>query len=303
MNEFDRLAFAAAAGFEAIDLSPVCALGTNSVLGGIHQNNVLTTIRNAEVLGDSTPAMALEAARRRQAERRQTIRLCSSHRVIRLQPFEFPGFTPHFRLFALVSSGRDTGSRAFEMLELEYHIRSYLKLFRALNAAGFRSERPLVEVSDLAVTEALLQAAGISRSDVRKSVRSHVPGSGQKFLTERGIELPADLAEPLPSCAHLVPLKHRVFDVLAAEFPEARFRFNLARLEGMGYYTGLCLRISTTASDGSVYAVADGGFTDWTARLLQDRKERLLISGIGSEFFCQRFMVPKQRHSKHNPDK
>ena len=29
--------------------------------------------------------------------------------------------------------------------------------------------------------------------------------------------------------------------------------------------------------------IADGGFTDWTAKLLNDAKERLLISGIGSE--------------------
>jgi hypothetical protein len=79
------------------------------------------------------------------------------------------------------------------------------------------------------------------------------------------------------------------FETLALEFPEAQFRFNLARLEGLGYYRGLCLRISPAAPDGVRYAVADGGFTDWTARLLQDRKERLLISGIGSEFVCRRY--------------
>src|SRR5262249_27678078 len=109
LNQFDRIAFAAAEGFEAVDLSPVCAFGAESILGGIHQNNVLTTIRNAEVLGDSTPAMALEGARRRRRARSETVRLCSSARVIRLQPFDFPGFTPHFRLFGLVSAGRDRG--------------------------------------------------------------------------------------------------------------------------------------------------------------------------------------------------
>jgi hypothetical protein len=106
MNKFDYIAFAAAGEFEALDLPPVCALGLNSVLGGIHQNNVLTTIRNAEVLGDPTPAMALECARRRKGTRDQVVRLCSSHRVVRLQPFDFPGFTPHFRLFAPVGGAR-----------------------------------------------------------------------------------------------------------------------------------------------------------------------------------------------------
>jgi hypothetical protein len=65
------------------------------VLGGIAQNNVLTTIRKAEVLGDSTPALALECARRRRELVDRTpapVRLASSQRVMRLQPFDFPGF-------------------------------------------------------------------------------------------------------------------------------------------------------------------------------------------------------------------
>jgi len=52
MNEFDRIAFREARGFEAIELGPVGPLGLNRLLGGIDQNSVLTTIRNAEVLGD-----------------------------------------------------------------------------------------------------------------------------------------------------------------------------------------------------------------------------------------------------------
>jgi hypothetical protein len=290
MNRFDQIAFAAARGFEAIELSPVCALGASSVLGHIHQNNVLTTIRNAEVLGDSTPALALEAMRRRRENRGpEPVRLSASHRVVRLQPFDFPGFTPHFRLFAVVSAGRDTGSRGFEIRELEIHVRFYLNLFRGLNEAGFRLADPLVEVSDLTVTEALLNAAGFSRQDVRSSVRAHIPGSSQRFLEERGIELPSNLVEPPAQQPHLIAFKERVFDFLAAEFPEAQFRFNFARLEGLGYYERLCLRISPAATDGVRYPVADGGFTDWTARLLQDRKERCFISGIGSEFVCRRF--------------
>ncbi|HEY7335180.1 MAG TPA: hypothetical protein VH639_09870 [Bryobacteraceae bacterium] len=302
MNRLDGIAFAEAPEFEAIDLSPVCALGLSSVLGRIHQNNVLTTIRNAEVLGDSTPALAMEAVRRRRHSRGEPVRVCSSHRVVRLQPFDFPGFTPHFRLFALVSAGRDKGASRFEIHELRTHIRFYLKLFRALNAEGVCLTDPLVEVSDLAATEALLKAAGVSRDDVRKNVRAHLPGSSGRFLAERGIQLPSDIADVLSQWRHLSPFKESVFDTLATEFPEARFRFNLARLEGLGYYDGLCLRISPVAPDGVRYPVADGGFTDWTARLLQDRKERLLISGIGSEFVCRRYLaVAKRKSAAHDP--
>jgi hypothetical protein len=71
--------------------------------------------------------------------------------------------------------------------------------------------------------------------------------------------------------------------------PRAQFRFNLSRLEGLSYYSGFCLRISPLAPDGARYPVVDGGFTDWTARLLQNKKERLLTSGIGTEFVCSRY--------------
>jgi hypothetical protein len=292
MNEFDRVAFAAAEGFEAVELSPVCPLGTSQSLGGIDQNNVLTSIRNAEVLGDSTPALALECARRRRKQAARTaepVRLCASHRVIRLQPFDFPGFTPHFRLLGMVTAGRDTGSSAFEIQHLREHIAFYLRLFRALNQAGFSLTAPLVEITDLAATEGLLASAGVSREDVRKAVRAHIVGGSERFLAERGIKLPSTSDDSVAAAPRLGLLQAPVIGSLRTEFPEAEFRFTLARLEGLGYYTGLCLRISPTAPDGVRYPVADGGFTDWTARLLQDRKERLLTSGIGSEFVCRRY--------------
>jgi hypothetical protein len=35
--------------------------------------------------------------------------------------------------------------------------------------------------------------------------------------------------------------------------------------------------------------LADGGAVDWTQKLLSDAKERLVISGIGSERVCGEF--------------
>jgi hypothetical protein len=297
-NTFDRVAFQTAAGFEAVDLSPVDPLGTATVLGGIDQNNVLATIRNAEVLGDSTPSLALECARRRRdlgARTPAPLRLASSHRVVRLQPFDFPGYTPHFRLFTLVSAGRDTGSSSFELQHLGEHVRFYLHLFRALNREGFHLASPLVEISDLGITEALLNAAGISRDQVREMVRAHLPEASERFLSEGRITLPSEVVSPRDELPASVPqqrlqlIKERMVDALQPEFPEAGFRFNLARLEGLGYYSGLCLRISPLAPDGERYPVTDGGFPDWTARLLQDKKERLLTSGIGTEFVCRKY--------------
>lgn len=278
---FDLAAFEAAEEFDALDLSPVCPFGVSSRLGGTHQNNLLTTIRNVEGLGDSTIAMALEAARRRSSG--ELIRLCASHRVIRLQPFQGAGFTPHFRLFAMVTAGHDSGSWSFEIEQLVEHLRVYLGMFRVLGAAGFSIRNPLVELSDMDAIESALLTAGISHEAVRQNVRAHWFGGSERFLQEHGIDLPADADHPV--------LQQAVMEPLRAEFPEAEFRVNQARLEGLYYYRGFALRISPQAPDGNRYPVADGGFTDWTARLLGNQKERLLISGIGSEFVCKKYRL------------
>ncbi|HTS98261.1 MAG TPA: hypothetical protein VMI33_16750 [Streptosporangiaceae bacterium] len=52
------------------------------------------------------------------------------------------------------------------------------------------------------------------------------------------------------------------------------------RESGRGYYAGLCFKVYA-GFGGAELEVGDGGFTDWTAKLLGSRKERLLISGYG----------------------
>ena len=49
------------------------------------------------------------------------------------------------------------------------------------------------------------------------------------------------------------------------------------------YYSTLRYNIFATNSQGKEYFLCDGGFTDWTQQLLQNRKERYLISGFGTE--------------------
>jgi hypothetical protein len=52
------------------------------------------------------------------------------------------------------------------------------------------------------------------------------------------------------------------------------------RRGGRGYYTGLCFKVQADFGAGEL-EVGDGGFVDWTGKLLGNRKERLLISGYG----------------------
>ncbi|RAJ97485.1 hypothetical protein LX87_02387 [Larkinella arboricola] len=48
------------------------------------------------------------------------------------------------------------------------------------------------------------------------------------------------------------------------------------------YYKGLQYKILITVG-GQEYEIGDGGFVDWTQQLLQNKKERFLITGLGVE--------------------
>jgi hypothetical protein len=149
LRRAEVLALEAAEGFEAVELSPVCPAGLNTVLGRIGQDNVLATVRGSEVMADPTSALALEAAiRRRDAD--GAVRLATTQRVLRLQPLSGEGIVlRHFRLFALVTAGSSEPGNAFETDALVEHACAHIRLLRRTQASEIRvtvsdSRRPAV---------------------------------------------------------------------------------------------------------------------------------------------------------------
>lgn len=131
-------------GYEVLELSPVCPLGTNSAIATVDQNNVVSTIRNTEVVADVTNVLALESAVRRgevlAADPRSSVRvrLAASHRVLRAQPISGPGSYQHFRLLGLVMAGRDEGSFRLETDGLLEQLGFFLSTFQALGILNVR---------------------------------------------------------------------------------------------------------------------------------------------------------------------
>jgi hypothetical protein len=78
------------------------------------------------------------------------------------------------------------------------------------------------------------------------------------------------------------PLKERLDDTvlpaLAPLPPAVTIQEDPARQRARGYYERGALRIDIGTDE-----IGDGGFTDWTARLLNDAKERCLISCLSTE--------------------
>jgi hypothetical protein len=56
---------------------------------------------------------------------------------------------------------------------------------------------------------------------------------------------------------------------------------------GKGYYQRLRFMISVVNREKMEFDYIDGGFTDWTSKLLSNQKERLLTSGIGTDFLLR----------------
>lgn len=84
-------------------------------------------------------------------------------------------------------------------------------------------------------------------------------------------------------------LHTEVLDKLSQKYTAVEFSSEQGQQQEYGYYTGTRFGIYAKDRTGVEYFLADGGFTDWTQQLLSDRKERLLISGLGSERFIACF--------------
>ncbi|MDX6503926.1 MAG: hypothetical protein QOE29_1051 [Gaiellaceae bacterium] len=83
-------------------------------------------------------------------------------------------------------------------------------------------------------------------------------------------------------------LEERVAPALRAAFPGVEIAADPEREARRSYYERVCFRVWVRNAEHDV-PIVDGGFTDWTQRLLADRKERLLTSGIGVQLLAERF--------------
>lgn len=81
----------------------------------------------------------------------------------------------------------------------------------------------------------------------------------------------------------------QLFPPLQAEFASVECLVNEQRAGGRGYCRDLCFHIEAVNSSGRMLELVDDGVVDWSQRLLGSAKERMVISGIGSERLCAEF--------------
>jgi len=128
----------AAERFEAIELSPVAPLGACSTVAVTDQNRVLSSLRMTEVVSDPTNVLALECALRLRANPAAPVHLATAQRVVRAQPIpKLPGYTQHFRLFALGSGGQEEKEHAFTVATVVRHIETMGRGLDRLEQHGY----------------------------------------------------------------------------------------------------------------------------------------------------------------------
>jgi hypothetical protein len=138
MNELDAHLLAAAAEFDALELSPLAPLGVCSVVGPTSQNKIVSALRGTEVVSDPTNVLALECARRLREKPLRTIKLATCHRCVRAQPApKGPGYSQHFRLFCMVTGGHERKDQMFVTDSLVEHIVTHLAALDRLEQHGY----------------------------------------------------------------------------------------------------------------------------------------------------------------------
>ena len=281
--------------FESVEFSAVAPLGTNSILSRISQNVVMSGVRNVEVVADPTTIIALECALRRKSGSKTPNHLATSMRCLRLQPFEKEtGFTPHFRIFALGSSGRRPKMAVLDVMGS--HLDTVLRIANQLNRKVNSVAKTEVYISDIAFTERVIGSFGIDRQKLRR----HAQGEDFKLFNLFPVEdeelVPSIskarhlLQRFTPSLQNLVDFERNKLTQLKSTYPNVEFMFDLGRIAGIGYYNGPCYKVICRTKEGVRVPIADGGYSDWVAKVLSDDKETFFSSGIGTELFYKMFI-------------
>ncbi len=154
----------------------------------------------------------------------------------------------------LAASHRLVRAQRFSSSEASAH-------FRLFNLVSSTRDRGNGDAQVELLMEQLTAWAAILRDVLPPAVRWHVA-----FTVFR----PGSAAERL---------QNTVIPALTQEGVQFR---ELPERSGAAYYTDLAFKIHVEA-DGEVIELGDGGLTDWTAVLMNDAKERCLISCIATE--------------------
>lgn len=282
--------------FECIELSPINPLGLNSTLTPINQNNILSCIKNSEVISDSSISMALECAYRIRKNSEEKVNLASSTRLLRMQNYgtgKKSHWTQHFRACSLVSSFRNIQDNIFESLSMQ--INNWLRVINNLKS-NIDIANIDVNICYIPLVMEIYTAHGI---DVKDILTNSVNPDFNVFTINN-----IDLKENISNLSDVESLKNEkdyllsirnIFEYLYNKLflpmkkinEKVNFNLQLNRKSGLNYYDNMCYEIVVQFCDNNRLVLVDGGVTNWTGILLSDGKEKCITSGMGLEYISK----------------
>lgn len=300
--EIDKILYSVIpAHFSLVELSPVSVMGANAILTSLNPKIVLSTIRNVEVVGDPSMALTIECAHRRKSLRTTKkdieTHLATSHRVLRLQAFpKDSNLTAHFRTFALVSGARDIiGFNKFELSTLSIHIETWLNFLAQSANHRYKTQNVSVAISNIRIMEKLILDGKVNKNELVSKTKDKTFNPFKVYSinlpeqVDHALNIPISYPELETYINELRFTEKQIIESLRIKYPDVKFYFDLNRKSGIGYYSGLCYKITADNLIGQNYSLAGGGACDWTRKLLNNKREHLIASGFGTEFFNKMF--------------
>lgn len=287
-----------------IELSPLAPLGVNSILTGISQRTVLSTVRNIEVLADPTTALCLECLSRlrtnktnHQSQAGKIVNLSTSARCTRSQLFsKDSGFIPHFKVFALASGCN--GKNETVDNKITEHLGFFLSFFDAINNNDkYFAKNVCVGISNINIMEKLISVMNLDRRELGR----HSQDDSFDVFKVHNINLPTtvtSLDQIDRSVTKKLGLERHIRDMeklavqmdsIKQKYPSVNIVYDLARIAGIGYYNGICIKVTADNALGQKFPLVDGGYSNWLAKLTTNKKASFCSSGFGLELFGNLF--------------
>lgn len=282
--------------FECIELSPINPIGLNSVLTETNQNNILSTLRNSEVVSDSSIAMALECAYRIRKEKISMHNLASSTRLLRMQSYNSGKknhWSQHFRACSLTSSFRNIENNMYDSLILQ--VRNWLKVIQKI------SEK--IKINSIEVNICYLplikEIYSVYEVNMKRILSNSVNPDFDVFKIYNIdvcniISNMEEINNLNKTKSYFLSIKNtfefiynKIFNILSEEYPDIKFNLQLNRKSGLNYYSDICYEIVVGFDNEKSLVLVDGGITNWTGKILSDSKEKCVTSGMGLEYLAK----------------
>ena len=292
--------------YESIQMSPLVPLATCSSITKLSQDTRMSTIRNSEIVSDSTTAMALEASLRRKKfmyekeKMYSVVDLFTFHRILRLQKFDKrKGFLQHFEILGMLSSGRAYGKNSFINKKIFEHIKIWIFFIKSLNQNGYSFKNIKFTFSDICLIETIMEKYNVPREVINKNSLN----DKYDYFKEYCINLPTTINN-IDEIKHffdddskqilynkIKSFEYNVINILRLEFPEVKFEYELDRKLGLGYFSSFCYHGFAVNDLNEFIPLIDGGVVNWLGQLLSDNREMAVTSSFGVELAMNKFRI------------